>query len=232
MLKQVQFDEVEGVRLYAHDVDAEELFITTGDHFRLMANYRKQIAELKAKLNKSKLVGLIGNAGSGKTTVANIIERDYGYERLRFAGTIKAMVSTMLACAGISGDRISEMIEGDLKETACDELSGKSPRYVMQRLGTEFGRELISQNIWVDITMAQVQSFQELGKSVVIDDVRFPNEIKAIKDAGGKIFRVVRDNDTIPEAGHKSEGQLLEFDNTINNIGSVVELENQIAKLI
>jgi len=233
MLKKVHFDSAENVQLYAHGVDEEDLYISTSDHFRLIANYRKQIAELKRELHKPKLIGLIGAAGSGKTTVGNIIERDYGFVKMRFAGPIKAMLGTMLACAGVSGSRLTDMIDGPLKETPCDELAGKTPRFALQRLGTEWGRDFISQNIWVDTTMAQVQQVQaENNKSVVIDDVRFPNEVRAIKDAGGRIFRVMRDHDPIPESGHKSEGQILEFDECVMNIGSVVELENQIAKLI
>jgi hypothetical protein len=232
MLQKINFDAVKGVQLYAHSADPEDLYMSTGDHLRIVGLYRKEIADLKRQLKKNQIIGLIGSAGSGKTTVANIIERDYGFARVRFAGPIKIMLGSMLESCGVPADKIQEMLDGNLKEIPCDELMGKTPRFAMQTLGTEWGREYINQNIWVKTTMLGVERISETGKSVIIDDVRFPNEVTAIKNAGGRVFRVLRDHEGIPEAGHKSEGQLLEFDESISNIGSVVELENQIARLI
>jgi hypothetical protein len=209
--------------------------MTTGMTFEPLAEIarlKNKVLLLEQRLKQPKLIGLIGCAGAGKTTVARIIEKDYGFSRIRFAGGIKSMLRALLFEAGIDPVRIHEMIDGSLKETSCDELSGKSPRYCMQTLGTEWGREFISQNFWVDLTMHAVDNLLSVSESVVIDDVRFPNEVRAIKDAGGKIFRVMRDQDAIPEAGHKSEGQILEFDACILNTGTLSDLENQIAKLI
>lgn len=193
---------------------------------------KEKVLSLERQLKKPKLVGLIGAAGAGKSTTANIIERDYGFSKIRFAGGIKSMLRALLYEAGVDHGRIHEMIDGSLKETACDELAGKSPRYCLQTLGTEWGRDFMSKNFWVDLTMHSVDNLLAISKSVVIDDVRFPNEVKAVKDSGGRVFRVMRDQDSIPEAGHKSEGQILEFDACILNTGSVSDLEDQIAHLI
>jgi hypothetical protein len=193
---------------------------------------KEKVLSLERQLKRPKLVGLIGAAGAGKSTIANILENDYGFSKIRFANGIKSMLRTLLYEAGVDHGRIHEMIDGSLKETACDELAGKSPRYCLQTLGTEWGRDFLSQNFWVDLTMHTVDNVLAISKSVVIDDVRFPNEVQAVKDSGGRIFRVMRDQDSIPEAGHKSEGQILEFDACILNTGSVSDLEDQIAKLI
>jgi hypothetical protein len=209
--------------------------MTTGMTFEPLveiSRLREKVLRLERLLKQPKLIGLIGCAGSGKSTVANIIESDYAFSKLRFANGIKSMLRALLFESGIDHGRIHEMLEGSLKETSCDELSGKSPRYCMQTLGTEWGREFISQNFWVDLTMHAVDNLLAASQSVVIDDVRFPNEVNAIKNSGGKIFRIMRDQDAIPEAGHKSEGQILEFDACILNTGSIADLENQIAKLI
>jgi hypothetical protein len=193
---------------------------------------KEKVLSLERQLKRPKLVGLIGAAGAGKSTVANILENDYEFSKIRFANGIKSMLRALLYEAGVDHGRIHEMIDGSLKETACDELAGKSPRYCLQTLGTEWGRDFLSQNFWVDLTMHSVDNLLAISKSVVIDDVRFPNEVQAVKDSGGRIFRVMRDQDAIPEAGHKSEGQILEFDACILNTGSVSDLEDQIAKLI
>jgi hypothetical protein len=193
---------------------------------------KEKVLLLERQIRKPKLVGLIGVAGAGKSTVANIVERDYGFSKIRFAGGIKSMLRALLHEAGVERGRIQEMIDGSLKEVACDELAGRSPRYCLQTLGTEWGREFVSQNFWVDLTMHSVDNLLAVSKSVVIDDVRFPNEVKAVKDSGGRIFRVMRDHNSIPEAGHKSEGQILEFDACILNTGSLSDLEDQIKQLI
>jgi hypothetical protein len=197
-----------------------------------ISRLREKVLNLERLLKQPKLIGLIGCAGAGKSTVANIMETNYKFSKIRFANAIKSMLRALLFEAGIDHGRIHEMLDGSLKESGCDELSGKSPRYCMQTLGTEWGREFISQNFWVDLTMHSVDGLLAVSESVVIDDVRFPNEVKAVKDSGGKIFRVMRDQDAIPEAGHKSEGQILEFDACIHNTGSIADLENQIAKLL
>lgn len=193
---------------------------------------RAKIQVLERQLKRPKLIGLIGNAGAGKSTVGEILERDYAFSKIRFAGPIKSMIRALLFEAGIEHGRISEMLDGRLKETGCDELAGKSPRYAMQTLGTEWGRDFLSQNFWVDLTMHAVGNLQAMSKSVVVDDVRFPNEVNAIKDAGGRVFRVMRNHDPIPHAGHKSEGQILGFDACILNTGSIANLEDQISNLI
>ena len=210
----------------------QEISSVYNDNMLLIRTLKEEIQDLKRQLNKPKLIGLIGAAGSGKTTVGNIIERNHGFVKLRFASGIKSMLRALLFEAGIEHARIHEMLDGSLKESACDELAGKTPRFCMQTLGTEWGREFLSNNFWVDLTMHTVQRHLDVSKSVVIDDARFPNEVKAIKEAGGRVFRVLRDHDPIPLAAHKSEGQILEFDNCILNNGSIYELETQIVELL
>ena len=58
----------------------------------------------------------------------------------------------------------------------------------MQILGTEFGRELVSPNIWVRALEKRIDD----GKNYVIDDVRFPNEAAMIHSHGGKVVRIYR----------------------------------------
>ena len=138
------------------------------------------------------IIGLTGKKGCGKSTVGRIIAEEWGYGIKSFATPIKLMLSAM----GLSDD---ELYNPEKKEEIIPEF-GKSPRELMQLLGTEFGRTLVSQNIWV----ASLEKHLEQGQSYVIDDVRFPNEAAMIRANGGIVVRVVRGLDDEP-AEHISE---------------------------
>ncbi|MFT0892971.1 deoxynucleotide monophosphate kinase [Pseudochelatococcus sp. G4_1912] len=125
------------------------------------------------------IIGLTGLAGSGKTTAANYLVEHYGFTRHRMAGPIKAM----LHCLGLN----ERHTDGDLKEVPCDLLGGKTPRHAMQTLGTEWGRDLISPDLWLSAWQATLPD-----GDVVVDDVRFANEADAIKELGGVMVRVDR----------------------------------------
>jgi hypothetical protein len=126
-------------------------------------------------------IGLCGKKGSGKSYVAENMRDLRGAKITRFADTLKDMMRVMGFNEG--------QINGNLKEVACDMLNGKTPRYAMQTLGTEWGRNLLHENIWVDMLVAKAN--KETG-IVVVDDVRFPNEIKAIRENGGVVAWVER----------------------------------------
>lgn len=77
-----------------------------------------------------------------------------------------------------------------------------TPRKILQLLGTEAGRQIIHPDIWVNATMANykpisgtmdVRRSKETFPNWLITDVRFPNEVKAIKDRGGIVIKVMRD---------------------------------------
>lgn len=127
------------------------------------------------------LLAITGPAGSGKTTVGDMLVSK-GWHRVKFAGPLKAMCRAM----GMT----DEMIEGSLKETPIDWLGGKTPRYVMQMLGTEWGRDLIDPDLWVRLGRREIISHLERGRNVVVDDLRFENEHKAIVDLDGAVLRI------------------------------------------
>lgn len=207
----------------------DDLFIRVGDHLDLVRSYRNQIADLKKQLFKPQLIGLCGLAGAGKTTVAKILMEEHNFIRTRFAEPIKAMIRALLVYCDFDHEMIEKMVDGNLKEQVIPELNFKSARYALQTIGTEWGREYLGENIWVDLTMRNVrQLMDQAATSVVIDDVRFTNESAAIRKAGGRVFRVMREHDPIPDCGHKSEKQLIEFDGCILNNGTLEDLRIQI----
>lgn len=139
------------------------------------------------------IIGLTGFKGCGKSTVAEIIEEQLGYKIRSFASPIKDMLRAM----GLSHE---ELYDPETKERVIEDF-GKSPRQIMQLLGTEFGRNMLSPNVWVAALMRQIND----EDNFVIDDVRFPNEAAAIHARGGKIVRVVRPTSEEKKDEHVSE---------------------------
>lgn len=149
------------------------------------------------------IVGICGFLGAGKSTVADYLVHHHGYTRLSFASTVKDVVSSLF-----KWDRT--LLEGATEESRdwrsrpdpfWSARLGRewTPRLALQIIGTEIGRTHIHENIWVDTVFAAIE---RLGPSarVVIDDARFPNELDAIRRAGGSILRVFRD---FPSAEHE-----------------------------
>jgi len=179
-------------------------------------------------MSKFKVIGLVGVSGSGKSVVARHLQDSNSHPRVyraRLAGPIK----TMLRAMGLSRDDV----DGLNKELVHPLLQGNSPRYAMQTLGTEWGRDTIGKNIWIDILFHSLEN----GRSVdvaIIDDVRFPNEILAIKDRGGVIWRIDRPNNEknmldLIEGVHESEFYADKFkaNTTLVNNKGLIELKVQ-----
>lgn len=179
----------------------------------------------------SDLIGITGRKYHGKDTAAAIfVER--GYMQLRFADPLKQMLRAFYRTVGLPDSDIEARIEGELKEVPCPHLRGKTPRYAMQTLGTEWGRQLIADDLWVSVLRTRAAN---AGKAVV-SDVRFDNECAAIRDAGGQVYRI----DAHQRVGsnkmsnHASELCIdaLPVDATIDNNGLPANLQMRVAALI
>ena len=168
------------------------------------------------------LIGVLGVAGSGKTLVAKRLVDRYGFHRMRFADPLKRMLRDGL---GLSEDEV----DGDLKMTPNAVFDGHTPRYLMQTLGTEWGRRRVSQDIWVNIWKRDAAL---VDGNIVVDDVRFPNEALAIRALGGIIWRVYRPG--LSAGPHMSERAQMEIeeDRLISNATTVDALWASIDHLV
>lgn len=169
-----------------------------------------------------RVVGLTGYAGSGKSAAARYMVERHGFVQVKFAGPLKQMMRAI----GL-GD---EEIEGCLKERPCALLGGKTPRFAMQTLGTEWGRALFGEAFWVNLAYAKVADVLDHGGRVVIDDCRFQNEAEALRGVGGAIVRISRPG-VGPVNSHCSEAGI-EADHEIVNDRRLLELYAEIDRLL
>jgi len=164
------------------------------------------------------LIAVSGLAGSGKSEFAKVLA-PLGYELVKFAGPLKAMLRGFYHECGLNPVEVDRKIEGDLKEQPCEYLCGKTPRHAMLTLGTEWGREMIDNDLWVNAFSKRASA----SEAVICDDLRFENEEKTIRDLGGAIVRVHRPDQTqISETvGHASETHRVKEDVAITNDGTL-----------
>jgi len=126
------------------------------------------------------IIGLTGKARSGKDTLAKHLEETHGYHHYWFSKPMKD------ACHHIFGwdDR---HLYGELKEVV-DSRYGVSPRYALQTIGTQWGRDIINRDLWLLRAKEEIR----LNKDIVISDVRFDNEAEMILEQGGLVINIVR----------------------------------------
>jgi len=143
------------------------------------------------------IIGFVGFIGSGKDTAADYLVNFHGFRRDSFASTLKDAVAHVFGW-----DRT--LLEGRTKQarewreeidTWWSErlnMPNLTPRWILQYWGTDVCRNHFHDDIWI---ASLENKMRKTSDNIVISDVRFPNEIQAIHNAGGIVVRVKRGND-------------------------------------
>ena len=120
-------------------------------------------------IGEMRLIGIAGKARSGKDTTANYLLNKLGgrWSSSSFADPMKAML-------GVIGVDCSD----EAKDLPRNEY-GVSTRHMLQTLGTEWGRDGIGSNFWIDVFARS-----NAGQCVIVPDVRFDNEADLIRKHG------------------------------------------------
>lgn len=147
------------------------------------------------------IIGLAGKVGAGKTTIAKMMEERDGFVIRTYAYPLKKSLS---ALTGLSMNYFTDI---KLKEIPLDVI-GKSPRQLMQLMGTEFVRDLVHKDFWTH-RMAQTLNNMDSTVDVVIDDCRFENETALVRSMGGTVVHLLRDYGQVTtHMSHVSENSL------------------------
>lgn len=131
------------------------------------------------------IIALTGPKGVGKSSIAKKIESQDWQDRciLSFAEPLRRMVSHLMP--------MQNMTDPELKEAPIDWLGGKTPRQILQSLGTDWGRNMVSPTIWID-TMRRIITEQAFD-TIIIDDCRFENEADMVREMGGIVVGLERE---------------------------------------
>lgn len=177
------------------------------------------------------IIGLTGYARSGKDTVADRLVQCFEFRKRTIAKPLKDICKTLF-------DWSDEHVHGEWKEQI-DSRLGASPREIMQFVGTELFRNKLGERfpkIGDDLWVRQLEkdrAFDQRSYSMVISDVRFPNEAQWIRNMGGYIVYV--DNPRVTkEISHESETahKRVPVDYTLYNYADLEYLHQQIQLMI
>ena len=184
-----------------------------------------------------RIIGLHGYAQSGKDTVATMLD---GYERLAFADRLRECTYALDPIVEFHDRhvRLQSIVDvhgWDYAKVNCAEV-----RRLLQVFGTEVGRELIADMIWVDIVLDQMENGLEHDEAkFVITDMRFPNEVAGlIRFAEDmmvplELWKIERPG-VGPVNAHVSDAGLADdlFNHVINNDGTLDDLRAKVTTLL
>lgn len=159
------------------------------------------------------LIGFSGKKGSGKSYFSDYLVNNKLFIKLSFASPLKEITKILFNLS-------DEDVKDPIKKELINPKFNASPRELMQWLGTDIMREEFNKkfnysgSIWIDSVKDKVKTLLDNNKDVVIDDVRFQNEVDMIHSLGGIVINLRNDLDntlTNSTSTHSSENQKLTF---------------------
>lgn len=190
--------------------------------------------------HKIPLIGLCGYAQVGKDTAASLLI-NAGWERVAFADKLRDVLYAMNPIVGsfddgewpfFRDDQDDVRVRGIVDACGWDEAktSAVEIRQLLQRLGTEAGRENIDNNIWVGLGEDKIEA--AFPNPVVVTDCRFQNELALIKRRKGTLVWIDRPG-VEPANAHASEHSVSrsDCDLVLDNDGSIEDLAVKVKNL-
>lgn len=177
------------------------------------------------------IIALMGKIGSGKDAVGNILTQHRGFMRVSFADPLKQCLLALNPLVdGVLLHRVA-----DLVTTQGWDAAKKHPevRSLLQRIGTEMGRKILGETVWIDLALAKMS---DPYKRYVVTDCRFLNEAQAVRREGAELWRIERPGAGLSGAQgqHASEMEMEAITPTrvISNTGTLDDLQAQVLSLV
>ena len=179
----------------------------------------------------SSLVAFTGLKGSGKDTAAKILI-EKGFVPVQFAAYLKNMIMSLIVSQGGTIEEAHELTNGSntSKETPSVYFNNRTARHAMQTLGTEWGRNFLGEDFWVNCVRTKLLA--HTGQKFVLTDMRFKNELDMVKALGGTTCRIERMDHTKYDS-HSSETEILTLpvDFVIRNDHTLERFQNDVAAI-
>lgn len=199
----------------------------------------------------SKLVGLGGYLRAGKDTVADRLEEEHGFVKMGMSDPLHEITLMLNPRFRLDYPIRMGYLWAKTYETYHYRDIIDSVGYVeakqhgeirtwLQVLGTEVGRNRISESVWIDIAERRIKELLDAGKNVALTATRFPNEVEMIHRLGGQTVWITRDaekrNDGASSGveSHSSETSVgpEDFDLAIENNGSLEDLADRVDAMV
>ncbi|MCX5398475.1 hypothetical protein [Streptomyces sp. NBC_00102] len=178
-------------------------------------------------------VAIVGRARAGKDTVAARLVFQHSYTRVAFADALKTaaldldpIIRAEGTPLGVLPVRLSDLVHRHGWERC--KVEHAEVRRTLQRLGEAVRRT--DSGHWVRVAVQQLDTADSWGLPVVVSDVRYRNELSALRDRGALVVRVERPGAGagagVAERLHVSETELDDApaDVTITNSGTLADL--------
>jgi hypothetical protein len=177
------------------------------------------------------IIAFAGRKQSGKTTCSEFVQKiingliePYNNSKIyNFADPLKQDICMNIL--GLSKDQCYGTDEQKNELVNCYwDNNQLTAREVMQLVGTDMFRSM-QRNVWSDATIRKIK--KENPSMAIIADCRFPNEVDAVKDAGGYVIKLTRNPYS---SNHSSETAL--DDNTYDQSNFDLIIDNHILNIL
>lgn len=191
---------------------------------------------IKKIKDTSIVLGVTGKAGTGKDKFSHLLEDNidkncFHVKRFAFADPVKEV------CSLLFKHPINNFYNQDSKDKLIPAFN-LSVREAMQKFGTDLVRNNLDKDHWIKYmalnmyerlniignTFTDDDDYLNRGNLFILTDIRFDNEASFVKQCGGKIIKIKRENHNSMK--HESEAGIADsyIDYVIDNNSSLIEL--------